>query len=115
MNETEAEQYYELLKKGAEATGYYFLNPDKEFALSLCRGLLANRARYGHASCPCRLASGKMEYDRDIICPCVYRDPDVREFGTCFCALYVSKDAFEGKRKIGPIPERRPPSLSMRR
>ncbi|VVB68371.1 Ferredoxin thioredoxin reductase catalytic beta chain [Candidatus Norongarragalina meridionalis] len=114
MNEADIEPYYETLKKTAEATDYFFLNPDKEFALSLCRGLLKNRERYGYASCPCRLAFGKIERDRDIICPCVYREPDVREFGTCFCALYVSKEASEGKRGIVPIPERRPPALSRR-
>jgi len=46
--------------------------------------------------------------DRDIICPCDYRDPDVKEYGCCYCALYVRKDVFEGKTSTQPIPERRP-------
>jgi len=57
---------------------------------------------------PCRLAFGKFELDRDIICPCDYRDLNVKEFGCCYCALYVRKDVFEGKTPIAPIPERRP-------
>jgi predicted Zn-ribbon and HTH transcriptional regulator len=32
----------------------------------------------------------------------------VKEFGCCYCALYVRKDVFEGKTPIAPIPERRP-------
>ncbi|MEM3551946.1 MAG: ferredoxin-thioredoxin reductase catalytic domain-containing protein [Candidatus Bathyarchaeia archaeon] len=43
------------------------------------------------ASCPCRLASGILELDRDIICPCDYRDLDVAEFGACYRGLYVRK------------------------
>ena len=67
-----------------------------------------NDARYGYPSCPCRLASGEKDEDLDIICPCDYRDADVVEFDACYCGLYVSKEAAEGKKKIGKIPERRP-------
>ena len=42
------------------------------------------------------------------MCPCDYRDPDVEEYGTCYCALYVRKDKFEEKSPVRPIPERRP-------
>lgn len=86
----------------------YFLNPDSEFLKNLLEGLKINEERYGYPSCPCRLASGKFEFDRDIICPCDYRDPDVLEYGCCYCALYVRKDVFEGKTPIVPVPERRP-------
>lgn len=71
-------------------------------------GLQANEQRYGYSSCPCRLASGVLEYDRDILCPCDYRDPDVAEFGACYCRLYVSKDVSEGKKELPLVPERRP-------
>ena len=91
----------------AESHGY-FLNPDKGFLSDLLRGLKENEERYGYPACPCRLASGKLEFDRDIICPCDYRDPDVEEFGTCYCSLYVSRDVYEGKTPATPIPERRP-------
>jgi len=74
----------------AKTYGYY-LNPDPEFLRNLLEGLKSNEERYGYPSCPCRLASGKLEFDRDIICPCDYRDPDVEEYGACYCALYVRK------------------------
>jgi len=86
----------------------YFLNPDPEFLQNLLEGLRENEERYGYPSCPCRLSSGKLEIDRDIICPCDYRDPDVAEFGTCYCGLYVRKDVYEGKIPVPPVPERRP-------
>jgi len=38
-----------------------------------------------------------------------YRDPDLSDYGACYCALYVSQAAKDGKQKIGSIPERRPP------
>lgn len=70
-------------------------------------GLKTNEDRYGYPSCPCRLATGNLEVDRDIICPCDYRDPDVAEFGACYCRLYVNKAVFESQ-KLPDVPERRP-------
>jgi ferredoxin-thioredoxin reductase catalytic chain len=101
----------EKVRQRAEAdakTYGYYLHPDPEFLGNLLEGLKRNEERYGYPSCPCRLASGKFELDRDIICPCDYRDPDVAEFGACYCALYVRKEMFEGKAPIQPVPERRP-------
>ncbi len=101
------EQLHEMLKKSQEAKGYYF-NGDKNLVGDLLKGLLMNKARYGYMSCPCRLASGDYEQDRDIICPCLYRGPDVREYGSCYCSLYVSRDWSEGKIERVYVPERRP-------
>ena len=101
----------EMVRQRAESdakTYGYHLNPDSNFLRDLLEGLKQNEERYGYPSCPCRLASGKFEFDRDITCPCDYRDPDVEEFGACYCALYVRGDVFEGKTAILPIPERRP-------
>lgn len=94
----------------AESRGYK-LNPDPAFLNDLLEGLKTNEERYGYPSCPCRFATGIFELDKDIICPCDYRDADVEEFGACYCGLYVSKDVYEGKRKIQPVPERRPVRL----
>ena len=101
------EQVHQRAEGDAKTHGYY-LTPDKEILRDLLEGLQKNEERYGYPSCPCRLASGKIEFDRDIICPCDYRDPDVEEYGFCYCALYVRKDVHEGKKAIEPIPERRP-------
>jgi ferredoxin-thioredoxin reductase catalytic subunit len=98
---------YIKLKSETKAAGYN-LNPDVEFTVDLVEGLLINKARYGYWACPCRLASADKTEDMDIICPCDYRDADINEFGNCYCALYVSAQIAEDKKKAGSIPERRP-------
>jgi len=104
----EIEKLYEMLRKMQEPKGYYF-NADKERVFDLLSGLLENKSRYGYMCCPCRLASADREKDKDIICPCVYRAPDVAEFGSCYCNLYVSREWNEGKTPHAYVPERRPP------
>ena len=102
----ESRALYEKLKHEAAEAGYN-LNPDTETTLDLMQGLLTNEKRYGYRNCPCRLASGTMEQDLDIICPCDYRDADIAEFGLCYCALYVNEDIAAGKTQPKTIPERR--------
>jgi ferredoxin-thioredoxin reductase catalytic chain len=99
---------YKKLKAEAEASGYH-IGPDKDLVMTLMHGLLVNQNRYGYLSCPCRLASGKIEEDRDMICPCDYRDPDLDEYETCYCSLYVSGRVAREESEVGSIPERRPP------
>lgn len=77
------EQLYEMLRKVQEPKGYFF-NREREKVFDLLDGLLINRERYGYMSCPCRLASGNRDWDRDIICPCIYREEDVRVYGRCY-------------------------------
>ena len=105
MNE-DVETLYERLKKEAEDRGYH-LNPDTSFTKDLINSLIINEKRYGYPSCPCRLASGIKEKDIDIICPCDYRDADLNEYGSCYCALYVSDEVIDKNKAIGAIPERR--------
>lgn len=104
----EVETLYEMLRKTQEAKGYFF-NKDKERVFELLEALIINKKRYGYMACPCRLASGNKENDKDIICPCVYRVPDVEEYGSCYCNLYVSEEWNQNKISHEPIPERRPP------
>jgi ferredoxin-thioredoxin reductase catalytic subunit len=78
-----ADQLYETLRKLQGPKGYFF-NRDRQKVTELLDALLFNRERYGYMCCPCRLASGDRDWDRDIICPCVYREEDVREYGRCY-------------------------------
>ena len=92
----------------ADAKTYgYYLTPQPELLQGFLEGLKTNEDRYGYPSCPCRLASGIFEYDRDIICPCDYRDPDVAKYGSCYCRLYVNKQVYESQN-LPEVPERRP-------
>ncbi len=107
-SDEEVEKLYARLDREAKHGGYN-LNPDAEFTKGLVRGLIVNERRYGYKACPCRLAADDRKQDLDIICPCYYRDPDVLEYGACYCALYVSNEVCRGEKGLGPIPERRPP------
>jgi len=97
------------------ASGGYFLNPDQSFVMELAKGLLENEARYGYQACPCRLASADKESDLDIICPCVYRDPDLVKYGACFCALYVSDAIARGIVELQYVPDRRLSAIKNRK
>lgn len=99
---------YEALEKVQKPKGYFF-NKDKARVFELLEALLLNKDRYGYMACPCRLAAGDREQDKDIICPCVYREPDVKEFGSCYCNLYVSEAWNQGKLEKTYVPERRSP------
>jgi ferredoxin-thioredoxin reductase catalytic subunit len=94
-------------RRDARQRGIY-LTPDAINLNNLIEGIKDNEDRYGYPSCPCRLATGILELDRDIICPCDYRDPDVAEFGSCFCNLYVDQEISKGKKEASSVPERRP-------
>lgn len=102
------EKLYNALKKSQEAIGVYF-NKDLDLVFELLDSLILNKERYGYMACPCRLACGDREQDKDIICPCEYREPDLEEFGACFCGLYVSKAMHNMERESQYVPERRPP------
>jgi ferredoxin-thioredoxin reductase catalytic chain len=104
----DSQKLYEMMKKIQEPKGYYF-NKDRERTFELLDALIQNKERYGYMGCPCRLLSGDRENDRDIVCPCTYSAPDIAEFGSCYCNLYVSKDWNENKIPHAYVPERRPP------
>jgi ferredoxin-thioredoxin reductase catalytic chain len=103
----QVEALYQKLTTEAEDGGYH-LNPDVEFTKDLVSGLIINLKRYGYMNCPCRLSGGDRQKDMDIICPCDYRDPDIAQYGSCYCALYVNDRIMRGEQKAKSIPERRP-------
>lgn len=107
VSSQQIEKLRDMLKKVQEPKGYYF-NKDEEWTRGILEALILNKERYGYMCCPCRLASGDREKDEDIICPCVYRGPDVEEYGSCYCRFYVSNDWNEGRVAQRDVPERRP-------
>jgi ferredoxin-thioredoxin reductase catalytic subunit len=106
--EMTAQKLYEMMKKVQEAKGYYF-NKDMDRTFELLEALLLNKKRYGYMGCPCRLLSGDRENDRDVICPCIYSVPDIEQYGSCYCNLYVSQAWNEERIPHVYVPERRPP------
>jgi len=108
----DAQKLHEMLKKSQEPKGYFF-SKDQDRVKELLENLLVNKERYGYMACPCRLASGDKVNDKDIICPCEYRDSDVQQYGSCYCNLYVSKEWNEGSIPHEFVPEQRPPEKIM--
>jgi ferredoxin-thioredoxin reductase catalytic chain len=99
--ENRVEQRLKKLREDA-AVGGYKLNPDDSFVRDLTEGLVTNLDRYGIESCPCRLLEGEPSENMDIVCPCVYRDDDLAEYGACFCGLYVTLG-----KQTKQVPDRR--------
>ncbi|MFP4178655.1 MAG: ferredoxin-thioredoxin reductase catalytic domain-containing protein [Spirochaetaceae bacterium] len=81
---------------------------DSDFLGYLEEGFLLNFQRYGYLQCPCREGWGEREKDRDILCPCTYSDEDIKEYGHCFCGLFLSPGYAEKGEPPMSIPERRP-------
>ncbi|MFX0188924.1 MAG: ferredoxin-thioredoxin reductase catalytic domain-containing protein [Candidatus Hodarchaeota archaeon] len=97
----------EYCKKVCE-TNKWILNKDEETLNDLIEGLVDNKKMYGYQSCPCRLPSGKRDLDRDLICPCDYAPADIKEYGACYCNLYLRPDFHERGVDFITVPERRP-------
>ncbi|HNX23684.1 MAG TPA: ferredoxin-thioredoxin reductase catalytic domain-containing protein [Spirochaetota bacterium] len=83
------------------------LNRDSEHMEMITEGLMKNYNRYGYFSCPCRDAEGVREKDKDMICPCDYCVPDQKEFGHCYCGLYLTEEFYKSGKEPKSIPERR--------
>ncbi len=83
------------------------LNPDTEQVNTVAQGLMENYNTLGYFCCPCREPWNDRKKDRDITCPCDYCQPDVEEFGQCFCGLFVSEEAASSGMELSSIPDRR--------
>jgi len=105
----EIEECIHRLKDEAEA-GAYNLNPNREDLEIVIDGYLESEKKYGYPACPCRMADGDYELDKDLVCPCAYRDDDITEFGACYCSLYVDDEIVRGEKEAQYISERRPPN-----
>ena len=108
MDMNSEEGMLEYCKKVSEKNNW-ILNKDTDTLRELIDGLVTNKNKYGYQSCPCRLASGNRDLDRDLICPCDYAPLDVKEHGACYCNLYLKPDFYETIEKdFVIVPERRP-------
>lgn len=94
----------EVAKKNA-----WSIQKDEELLKDILDGLETNKKRYGFALCPCRDSWGDKDYDRDIICPCIYAKKDIEEFGRCYCALFCKDNASDYNQVY--VKDRRPEEL----
>ena len=111
MSKTKKEKNIEDTRKFVEMVANknkWKLTPDTEFLDSIIEGLNTNYNRYGYYSCPCRDGDGIKEKDKDIICPCDYCIPDQKQYGHCYCGLYLTQEFYDSGKETQGIPERRP-------
>lgn len=92
-------------RKGCTSKGYH-LHADEEHCLSTVESILQNINRYGYPVCPCRLATDA-ETDRDIMCPCSYRDEDIKASGACYCILFVDEAHKDDPKFFPEVDDRR--------
>ena len=86
----------------------WILHPNDDGTLDLLiDGLASNFNRIGYFNCPCRDSEEDIKLDRDIVCPCDYAQPDILDFGRCYCALFFDPN-YDFSEPIEMIPERRP-------
>lgn len=95
------------VRKVAETNNWIIIKDELMFK-DLIDGLVENKVSHGYQSCPCRLASGKRDIDRDLICPCDYAPLDIKDYGACYCNLYLKPDFYEKGIDFIAVPERRP-------
>ncbi|MEI6292393.1 MAG: ferredoxin-thioredoxin reductase catalytic domain-containing protein [Methanomicrobiales archaeon] len=81
----------------AWAKGYakkhgYRLNPEEKRLENVIKGLAKNKQRFGERYCPCRIRSGDLEKDKNIVCPCIYHEEEITEGGSCHCNLFFSEE-----------------------
>ncbi|MFA5087154.1 MAG: ferredoxin-thioredoxin reductase catalytic domain-containing protein [Candidatus Paceibacterota bacterium] len=65
------------------------VNPENKIAENIVRALLMREELLGERYCPCRKATGDIEEDKKIICPCIYHKEEIEKDGHCHCNLFV--------------------------
>lgn len=70
----------------------YALNPSWMMSTNLEVWLSEMEATFGKRYCPCFEPSGDAELDKKMMCPCEYIEDEIKEYGTCHCALFGNAD-----------------------
>lgn len=90
MDDANSDKIKQFVQKYADEKGF-LLNSDSKQLQTILKGLVRNTDKYGHQYCPCRIRSGNLEKDKDIICPCAYHMDEIRTDGKCHCNLFFAK------------------------
>lgn len=103
-NEEVFQQIWRLANKYSEKRGYR-LNPDPERVKELIEETAQNYVEFGARYCPCmtKRLTGDKKADARRICPCIWHKEDIRQFGTCYCGLFVTPE-FDSSKNQGVPP-----------
>jgi ferredoxin-thioredoxin reductase catalytic chain len=102
------EEIYAWAKDYAEERGWSLNYIEKQLK-AVVRGLARNTTRHGERYCPCRIRTGDVETDKEIICPCIYHENELTTQGHCHCNLFFDDKFFEELLKEKKIPEPKHP------
>jgi len=86
-----AKKQQRWMEKYCEQNGYV-INPNWMMATNLKSNLCEMDATFGKRYCPCFEPSGDKELDKKMMCPCEYVEDEIKEYGTCHCALFGPAD-----------------------
>ncbi len=70
----------------------YAVNPSWMISTNLEIWLSEMEKTFGKRFCPCFEPSADEELNKKMMCPCKYVDDEIKEYGTCHCALFGSPD-----------------------
>ena len=70
----------------------YIMNPNWMMSTNLKSNLCEMEATFGKRYCPCFEPSGDKVLDKKMMCPCEYVEDEIKEYGTCHCALFGPAD-----------------------
>ncbi|SFV61803.1 Rubredoxin [hydrothermal vent metagenome] len=70
----------------------YALNPDLMMTTNLKVWISEMQATFGQRFCPCFEPSDDKELNKKMMCPCEYVEDEIKEYGTCHCALFGRAD-----------------------
>jgi len=70
----------------------YVMNPNWMMSTNLKSNLCEMETTFGKRYCPCFEPSGNKALDKKMMCPCEYVEDEIREYGTCHCALFGPAD-----------------------
>ena len=90
MDKDKIEDIINKYKVFAKENGFS-LNPEKEVAKTVIKGLFANEKKWGFKYCPCRMVVGDDKKDSKKICPCFWHKDEIEKQGHCHCNLFVKK------------------------
>jgi ferredoxin-thioredoxin reductase catalytic subunit len=74
------------------AQNNYALNPSWMMTTNLKVWLSEMNVVFGQRFCPCFEPSSDEQLNKKMMCPCEYVEDEIKEYGTCHCALFGRAD-----------------------
>ena len=90
IKEVEVQKLIKEYQEYADSKGFK-LNPDERALKAIVTAILKKQKKEGANYCPCRVMTGDVEKDKEIICPCVFHEDEVKTKGNCLCRLFFKK------------------------